>query len=157
LSAWYPHIDRFDFLGCWFRFFLGVLVFWVLTGQSSRLWFFAFGVLLVGLGAWTRDARGLAALSTAALIYGAGRAGKLATWLSARWVQYFGRISYSLYLVHIPVGITAANFLWSWSDLSPAMALACASAGILLSIAVATMIHVCCESPSIRISKNVNY
>lgn len=157
LSAWYPHVSRFDFLGCWFRFFLGVLVYWVLTAQSSRLWFFAFGVLLFGLGAWTRDARSLAALSTAVLIYGAGRAGKLATWLSARWVQYLGRISYSLYLVHIPVGISAANFLWSWTDLSPVMASACASAAIFLSIAGAAIIHRYFEAVSIRISKNVNY
>jgi peptidoglycan/LPS O-acetylase OafA/YrhL len=153
--SWNVSLDRFDFLGTWFRFFLGVMVSWVFTGQLSRWWLWGCAVALVLWGFRTADARGLTAVATAVLIDTAGRLGVLSTWLAARPVQLLGRVSYSLYLVHIPIGIGIANFLWSLSDKSTLVAVGCAGMAVVGSVLAAWLIFKLVEEPSIHFSKRV--
>ena len=57
-----------------------------------------------------------------------------------RPVQVLGRVSYSLYLVHIPIGIEIANFLWSLSDKSFLVAVGCAGMAVVGSLLAAWLI-----------------
>jgi peptidoglycan/LPS O-acetylase OafA/YrhL len=155
LGLWYPGLRRFDFLGTWFRFFLGVTVYWVFSGQLSGRWLAVFALVLSSLGIATWDARGLTALATGLLITEAGRAGGLTSWLSSRWIQFLGRISYSLYLIHIPLGMGAANLVWSHTDRSDTGALLCAAIAVLVSLTAAWGVHIAFESPSIILSKRI--
>lgn len=156
LGTWYWQPGRFDFLGTWFRFFLGVLLCRVVIGQSSRKVFFGLVVLVTVLSAWRHDTRGFAALATALLIYVAARLGTLASWLSVRWIQFLGRISYSLYLTHLPLGITAANVLWAWGGPSRLAALGCAATAVLFSVAAAALFYSSVERQSIALSKSLS-
>ena len=155
LCVWYPQLQRFDFFGTWFRFFLGVTVYWVFSGQVSRRWLVALAVALAVLAAATSDARGFAALATGLLIDAAGRTGGLVRWLSARWAQFLGRISYSLYLVHIPLGIGSGNIIWSCTDQSARSALLCGAVAVAVSLTAAWLVHRMVEGPSILVSKSI--
>jgi peptidoglycan/LPS O-acetylase OafA/YrhL len=157
LCLWYPRLHRFDFFGAWFRFFLGVTVYWVFIGQLSRGWLVAFAAALLVLAASFWDTRGLTALATGLLIDWAGRAGGLPTWLSSRWIQFLGRISYSLYLVHIPLGIGFANILWSCAHQSTQVALACAVAAVTASLTASWLMYRIFEGPSIVVSRRITY
>ena len=59
------------------------------------------------------------ALSTAVAILAAGRLNRMQSWLSWSWVQYLGRISYSLYLIHFPVCHLLTSAAWKWCNNSP--------------------------------------
>lgn len=155
VSIWYDNPQRFDFFGTWFRFFLGVMVCWVFTGQLSRWWLWGCAAALAILSIKTADARGLTAVATAVFIDTAGFLGVLSLWLDARPIQLLGRISYSLYLVHIPIGIGIANLLWSVSDQSFFVAVACACLAVMGSLIAAWLTYKLVEEPSIQISKRV--
>jgi peptidoglycan/LPS O-acetylase OafA/YrhL len=157
LCVWYPQLQRFDFFGTWFRFFLGVTVYWVFSGQVSRRSLVALAVALAVLAATTSDARGLAALATGLLIDAAGRTGGIVRWLSSRGAQFLGRISYSLYLVHIPLGIGSANIIWSCTDQSTRAALLCGAVAVAVSLTAAWLMYRMVEGPSVLVSKRIGY
>lgn len=88
---------------------------------------------IAGLSAHTVDLRGLSAACTALLLYAGSIFGFLENGLTHRWLQHLGRISDSLYLVHVVPGITIVNFLWYFHQ-SPTMAFFLFSIGIVVSI-----------------------
>jgi peptidoglycan/LPS O-acetylase OafA/YrhL len=155
--SWYPNLRQFDFSGTWFRFFLGVLLCWVYLRVVPRWWLTALLVLLAVLAIRTSDARGCAALATTLLIDTAGRLGTLASWLSTDAVQVLGRMSYSLYLVHIPLGLSVANIAWSFTDSSAPAARACALIAVAASLLFALVVYKLVEAPSVAISKQITY
>jgi peptidoglycan/LPS O-acetylase OafA/YrhL len=155
VTAWFPEGLRFDFLGIWFRFFLGVATYWAFNGQISRWWLGGFIAVLVVLGAAQGDPRVFTAVGTALLIDTAGRLGTLTSWLSASWIQFLGRISYSLYLLHIPLGIGIANILWAMTNKSVIAAVLCASAAVVASLMAAQMLYRYVEAPSVMMSKRM--
>lgn len=87
----------------WYGFLLGALVCWSLTGRMATRWLGLYVALLLGVWWKTREDFTMACILTAAVIHTVGTAGRLATALHGRLVQFLGRISYSLYLLHIPV------------------------------------------------------
>jgi len=92
------------FINYWYAFFLGALTCWALYARTGfGVWAATTTVVLVAT-AITRQPQPAAVAGAAALIYVAGRLGRLTTWLRAGPLQYLGGISYSLYLVHAPFG-----------------------------------------------------
>lgn len=111
----------------WYSFLLGAFASWTLSGRLKPRWFGLFAAALLVMWSSTHDAFAMACLATAVLIYIAGRAGKLSGWCNSRLPQFLGKISYSLYLVHVPVS-GAAFYLLSrlhgetvWNDLLAAV------------------------------------
>lgn len=114
-GLWFPQ---------WFMFLLGVFAYWSITSRASEKWLIVFLsvnlVLVVTYAIWPPAtvplfmgaAHGfgepvpvlLATLITTTLIYAAGKLGRLEVWLSGPVLQYLGRISYSLYLMHVVTG-----------------------------------------------------
>ncbi|MBB2925299.1 acyltransferase [Cellulomonas cellasea] len=69
--------------------------------------------------------------------------------LTTRFVQWLGVISFSLYLVHVPIALTAVHVLggarWKWAML----------ATVVLAVAVAVLFTRFVEKPSHQLSKRV--
>ncbi len=94
-------------------------------------------------------------LATVIALYSVGRAGGLATVLISRPIQYFGAISYSLYLVHVTVlgivtrgGARVLHLGEGWSILLLPV-------GVAASVAVAHLLHVAVERPSMRLAQSL--
>jgi peptidoglycan/LPS O-acetylase OafA/YrhL len=157
VALWYLGIAAFTFPGTWFRFFLGVLVFWTIDGRVPRPALYGFTMLLLVLSIVTRDLRGAVAALTAGVIFIGGVRGQLTRWLSGRLWQYLGGISYSLYLLHIVLGIPLINWVWTLLPQTSAVALVLFPAGFGVSVAFAHLFHVYFERPSLALSRLIHY
>jgi peptidoglycan/LPS O-acetylase OafA/YrhL len=134
-------------------FFLGSLVWWTLERRTplwvllayslvivARLWYVFWGVE-IAIALWA----GLT-------IYVVGRLGHLTDWLAWRPLQYLGRISYSLYLIHYPVSHVV---VWSGHRLTgdaPWLAVGWTVLAVALSLAAAHALHVLVEAPTARLA-----
>ncbi len=91
------------FLSFWCHFAAGALAFWAMENGSARWVAFSyFGIFLLFC---IQDGvpRMMAGLVSALIVLGLSRGDRLKSWSLGWGVQYFGRISYSLYLVHFSV------------------------------------------------------
>jgi peptidoglycan/LPS O-acetylase OafA/YrhL len=97
------------FLPRWYTFLVGAFACWAIDGTIPRSAFYAYVAALL-TGAIHRDNGEVAlALVIAVLLLEVGRAGKLRDWLNWRPLQFLGRTSYSLYLMHgAAIAITLA-------------------------------------------------
>ena len=95
-----------------------------------------------------------AALACGVSIVLLGRAGLLATALDWPWLQYLGRISYSLYLIHFPVAHVVTNLaeLALGSPLSPPVAAMILGVALLTSLLAAHGLYLLVEAPSVRLA-----
>lgn len=87
----------------WHGFLLGAFVAWSLSGTIATPWFVAFAACLLGTWSRTGDSFTPVCVVTAIVLLLVGRAGHLGDWCAAAPLQWLGRISYSLYLLHVPV------------------------------------------------------
>lgn len=102
-------------------FFLGMITWWTLDRTlPHELFVFVVAIASVEL-LFDAEWRYLnaVALCTALAIYIAGRFDKLSVWLNWSPLQYLGRISYSLYLIHFPVCHLLTEAGWKWFSYSP--------------------------------------
>lgn len=75
-------------------------------------------------------------------------------WLNWRWLQFLGRSSYSLYLIHDPVSHVLTQFGWRLCGNSPTPAQSSLILFLCLvaSIAAGHLLYVWVEAPSGRCS-----
>lgn len=92
----------------WHGFLLGAFVCWALSGVVKVRWFVLYALALTAVFAMTHDGFTMVCLVTSVTLLLVGRAGHLSDWLRTRWLQFLGKVSYSLYLLHLP--ITGAAF-----------------------------------------------
>ncbi len=144
-------------------FFLGSLAWWALDGRIPRWSFWLYAGAMAGRillhACQTNGADDLTiglstALVTGVSIYTVGRLGRLGTWLDFSILQYLGRISYSLYLIHFPVGHIVSTIAWEVSGRSPSPVVATLwlALAIAASVAVAHLMYVFIEAPSVRLA-----
>lgn len=148
-------------------FFLGMIAWWTLD-RTLPLWVFV-SVVVVGVGQIAFDLacdlafeRGLkfqtyqnsVALTTAVMIYIAGRFNRMQSWLNWPWLQYISKISYSLYLIHFPVChlLTSAGWRLFGDDPTTVQAMAIMAISYATSIFAAHWMYLWVEEPSNRIS-----
>ncbi len=84
-------------------YFLGIATAWCLAGRISWAWFAAGVCVVIAALAYDYRVRPAIALSTAIIIAIAGLTGGLERWLRGPTWAYWGRLSYSLFLIHFPV------------------------------------------------------
>ena len=143
------------FFGSFYLFAAGVLVCWV-TLRRAPAWLLGIYVLaMLAIGVAGQQQTIIAGFTVAVLIHLAATGGHLDDWLTGRFFAYFGRISYSLYLVHLPIltrvyraglRVTGLGF-WAgvlWLTL-----------GLLLSIAAAHLLNRYVEEPAKRLSSRL--
>ena len=135
----------------WF-FFLGMMTWWTLDRTVSQCDFAATVAVVAGQLLFEWQTANAIALVAALLIFTAGRMDRLHVWLNWAWLQYLGKISYSLYLIHYSVSHLLVSLGWKWCGNSPTSAQA---AGILFlafaaSIAAGHLLYLAVEAPSAR-------
>jgi peptidoglycan/LPS O-acetylase OafA/YrhL len=150
------------FIGLWWMFCLGLTLSWFMHGRLSRS--ATLGVLgVVGLWCAISPVVGTRpdpwsgqwfAWATAVLILILIRSGRISAPVP-RVLLYFGTISYSLYLVHLPVIDTLLGALFKLTDESPAGAVLGFVIGAVVSIVVAHLLNQTVEQWAIRLSKRI--
>ncbi|HYO51649.1 acyltransferase [Archangium sp.] len=131
-------------------FLSGALTWWALEGRLPRGIWYAFILLLWGVFLWLPDSRTFAAAATCSILYVAGRRQRLYTWLSPRPFQYLGRISYSIYLVHVPLCLLLLSIRVRFAQPSDGVALAFLGAVLAASIAAAHLLYTRVEAPCVE-------
>ena len=142
----------------WYLFQFGTLACWALTGTKRPAYFWAYAGLLL-LTEWKAfHIESMIGVMTGLSIYLVGIAHRLETWLSSAPVQFFGRISYSLYLVHAVVGTPFTYFLarrWTTPESPAVVMLGLFLAAFVVSTTCAYLLYRLVERPSVELSRRV--
>ncbi|MFO0680450.1 MAG: acyltransferase [Sandaracinus sp.] len=99
------------FITLWYLFFLGVTTQRVVTGRWSARWLVLVAFPCAAVTLVRGELGGLVGALTAAALFAASRAGKLESGLSHPALQWAGRVSYSLYLIHPLLGNRVIRWL----------------------------------------------
>ena len=141
------------FVDWWYAFFLGAVTYWTLAGRvRTHWWALLFVATTLAAFAPAADPGAWVVVATAAVIFAVGRAGRLATLLDVRPLQFLGRISYSLYLVHF-LGATAAKLGARVTGESVPAAFGWFLLANAVSIGAAYAMYRLVEAPSLRLTK----
>lgn len=154
----YVFTDHFPwFIGSWYLFAMGAMSFWCLVGDMRSPVFLLFAISAITLGAVYRQNGVVCGAVVALIIYGVGRANYLTTLLSNPIIQYFGRISYSLYLIHllILIRVYRVGIHLTGSAARPAICWFIVAGG--LSIVAAHLIYYFVEAPTIRLAGTLKH
>lgn len=142
------------FLPLWYGFLLGVFAYWSWRDKLNRVFFYAYSGLLLTTVTGKLSMFALACVITAILLLEAGRA-NLMHLLKWRWLQFLGKISYSLYLTHTPI-LGAVFFLgYKLFDHSVSIEFICLVLGISACIGFSAIMWQLVEKPSIALSQKI--
>lgn len=143
------------FIGPWYLFVVGVWTYWLHAGRIGRMAYLA-GLLPIALLAIVRlDASAATGAITAGALAVASMAGTLTTWLRNRVAQFFGRISYSFYLLHLLVSSLVFYQLRPRIGHGEIGMWCIAGIATVLSILAAVVMHRLVEAPSIALARRV--
>jgi peptidoglycan/LPS O-acetylase OafA/YrhL len=146
-------LGKNDFSGRWFMFFTGVMLYWTVAGRIDWKVFGGYLAVILGLSIGFREPRSATVLGATLAIYASAMTGGLRTWLGESAIQYFGRISYSLYLVHMTAGVATINLIMHFGNESTAVVLFALVAAAGVSIGLADLLNRFVEMPAMRLSK----
>jgi len=153
---WFNRDPAFD---CWAfyylgSYFLGMLVHWFIAGGLRGPALCGYLGLAIAAVAVDWRPRLLVAVATAVVILVAAQRERLRTWpmgrlLGSLGIDYLGRISFSLFLIHFPVCLVVSGWLSQW-PLTPGQALAGMVAAWGASLLLAIVFHHMVERPCWR-------
>lgn len=143
------------FLPLWYSFLVGAFAYWAWTRKLPLNAFRFYGVVLLVAGIVHRDNFAIASVMTAFLLLEVGRANRMQQWLSARWIQFLGKISYSLYLGHVPVIGVVFFLTQKLLGVSVLSDVVCLIVSLAVSIGFAAVMWHFVEKPSIALSQQV--
>ena len=160
--GWLGYTHQALFIDRWFQFCFGVVAYSYYRGWCSGRWIAAASVSCVVSGAWF-GIDGYRVISTL-LTAGTGLA-ILASWKSRWWnsllvgpaMQFLGRISYSLYLLHLCVGwrvVVLVRELFG-DSYSTSHAYVAFFIGMMASIVSAALMYLLIERPSISFARKI--
>lgn len=136
-------------------FALGISAYWATNGRAPAWVFFAICLAAAVDSFYARPDPLIAAIATAIVLFVASKTNKMQSWGDARPLLFLGTISYSLYLVHFPIGrlpILASRKLFGIDTVpAPALVLVGASTGIV----AAWFMYRFIEKPSVEFSKRM--
>ncbi|MBR8836300.1 MAG: acyltransferase [Stigonema ocellatum SAG 48.90 = DSM 106950] len=143
------------FLPLWYGFLMGVFAYWSWNDKLNPIIFYCYAVLLLSVGIIKSSNFTVACVVTAVLLLEAGRANRIQVWLNWSWLQFLGKISYSLYLTH--VYILGISFFIGYKLLKRNVwsEFLCLVLAMLICISFATIMWQLVEKPSIKLSQKV--
>jgi hypothetical protein len=142
----------------WFEFFLGVLTWRVIAGKANRWTLFAcWATVLAAIGYSGASATDCVAVATSAFIFVVAQRQALETVLSNRVLQLLGAMSYSLYLVHQPIGERCISLIVrvAGSSMQTSVAWAAFAIAWVVSLGAAWVLWRYVEVPTMRASKSI--
>lgn len=134
----------------WWAFALGALICWWRAGRLSWTVLAVAFILSAALPVTAQIPWRVTAVLVGALIVAAARMDTFGTWLRGPIAQFFGRISYSLYLFHALIGWEAQTFALRYMGQYAALVF-----GIAVSILTAWFAYVVVEKPAIILSHRI--
>jgi len=149
---------KHTFLPYWHNFFLGVLACWCILGWLRPVYFLAFWLILLVFSVYPGyEINSITTLVTAIAVFIAGMRNSLSSIFSSPVFQYFGRISYSLYLFHPIIGwrVISVGKRYLGPELNPAEASLLFLSGVCVSIAISHLVYRFVEKPSMAVSHNI--
>ena len=148
-------VQKHWFVGTWYLFALGVFAAWAWAHpRFFRPLAALSGLLAAGLFLRWHDSIGVG-VATLLAILAAMRLGKLGTWLGGDLIQFFGRRSYSIYLVHFVVGLRGIDYAHRLLGDSPAAAFAATLGGVAATLLFSEATYRWIERPSLKLAKKV--
>ncbi len=146
------------FIPHWYLFVLGASTYWVTKRGLPLLPHLALLVWTASQGAEFDRLEPFAGALTALLLTVAGRTGGLERWLSARWLQFVGRVSYGVYLLHPLAGSQARWHVGIRVRVATGPgALAVLVAAIALTMLLAWLMHRFVEAPAMRLAGRIRW
>jgi peptidoglycan/LPS O-acetylase OafA/YrhL len=147
------------FVPYWHYFLIGVLISNVIRGEKASIpILFSWMAIEIGfLMSGEIVSYSVAGIGFGMLVFFLWRWNLMDTFLSSRFFQYLGSISYTLYLVHPDVGwkaISVGKQVFG-SEMSSMATLFVFLSALLLSILVAHVFHVVFEKPSLWLCKQL--
>ncbi|MCV3216503.1 acyltransferase [Plectonema radiosum NIES-515] len=143
------------FLPLWYAFLLGVFAYWSWHDKLKPIYFYFYSALLVTAGAINSTTFSIVSVIVAILLLQAGQANCMEVLLKWRWLQFLGKISYSLYLTHTPI-YGAVFFLGIKLLKDNALSeVFCLLLGIFVCVGFAALMWQLVEKPSVHLSQKV--
>lgn len=144
------------FFDNWFYFAGGAICFWCGNLQIPAKIFVTYcSVFFVAALVHSFSAQMLSGFATTVLLFLALKKGFICSALRQSAIQYLGKISYSLYLVHGIIGASILRIGYKLTGANETMALVWFVASITGSIFVAHLFYIIIEKPSLNITKQI--
>jgi peptidoglycan/LPS O-acetylase OafA/YrhL len=139
-----------SFLPHWYGFLAGAVIWWTVGGESPY-WAGYSAIAALGLiAAATQDAAPLmVGVAAGALLLSSYR-GNLYRWLRQRPFQLLGRLSYCIYLIHVPIGMILLGALVRVAPSHEIVSYLFVAALVLVTIGFAYAMHQLVEVPALR-------
>lgn len=137
-----------------YAFLTGVLAYLTWRRRVPNLVFYGYDAVILGFSLATSNAFGVAAAVTALVVHEAALRGRIGA-LNWPWLQTLGKVSYSLYLTHLPVSgavFFATAHVLGDSAVEQLLALVI---NVLACVAFAYGFWWCFEKWSIRLSRRI--
>ncbi len=148
-----------SFLPYWYSFFFGCLTCWTLIKCLDEHYYWLALAITALFSLINRNADMAATLVTSWLIFTLAKRGKLHDTLNSPNFQYVGKISYSLYLIHWPVGVKFISLLTFilGEDFHAIPNLVIMLTGLLITFIAAHYFYEYVEYPSLKLSQKLSW
>jgi len=147
-------LKNFTYLGVtfipyWIMFGLGVVSFWIVYKKVElKAGIYFLGLILLISILYKDLILTVATLTSFSIVIG-NHLGKLTSWLNLKIIQFFGTISYSLYLIHTPImGLVGGISTRIFPHRNSIEGLICFLIGFLISTLLSTLMFYKIEVPA---------
>lgn len=141
------------FIEQWYQFFLGALTYWCRKGYLPSRWVWIYIAVIFGISLSGKPNPGDLIAAATAIMLIMMSSNRL---LDSAPLQFLGRISYSLYLIHVPIGWAAIALVGRiFQHESPLFAVAVGVFGMVVSIVSAYLLYLIVEAPSVKLSRRI--
>jgi peptidoglycan/LPS O-acetylase OafA/YrhL len=143
------------FLPYWYAFLAGAITWWVVDKKLRLLAGYTSIILLLAVALFGHNVEALFVACTAGSLLAASYRNNLYHWLNVNVIQFLGKLSYCIYLVHGPVVGVIIAFQARLAPHREATSYILVLVIWLLVIGVAYPLHVLVEAPALRWSKRL--